>query len=201
VPGALELPAARRRVVAGIRAEGPRPEDGYNLVYGRSLEADTDARLAELRAWVQAVRAPQPVDPQAIAEAVGMHEAEQRGDEPVPGGPVGPDLPAAGDPIDRADLGPPRSAPRVIEPLGDPRHPPEPGAAAAVPGTDDDASAGEAQPWRAGRTGAGAPASEPPAKAEAEAPGRRRWPLLAGAALLVAIASLWWRRSAVAQRS
>jgi hypothetical protein len=32
VPGALALPAPRRRVVLGIRAEGAAPEDGCNLL-------------------------------------------------------------------------------------------------------------------------------------------------------------------------
>jgi hypothetical protein len=194
VPGALELPAPRRRVVAGIRAEGARPEDGYNLLHGRSIEADTDARLAELRTWVQTVRAPQPVHPQAIAEAVGLHEAELRGDEPVPGAPVGPDLPAGPQP---QLLGPPRTAPRNVEPLGDPRHPPEPDAVAAV----DEPSVDQPPPWR---TGGGARAIAPPRSATpppAERSPARRWPYMVGAAALLAIASLlWWRRAIVAQR-
>jgi hypothetical protein len=191
VPGVLELPAPGRRVVAGLRAEGATPEDGYNLLYGRSLEADTDARLAQLRAWVQTIRTPQPVDPQALAEVVGLHEAELRADEPVSGEPVGPDLP----PDPRPQLvGPPRTAPHVIEPLGDPRHPPEPDAVAA---------ADELQPWRvvAGTRARTRPASAmAPAAGEEPSPAKRRWPYVAGAAALLAVASLWWRRTIVAQR-
>jgi len=193
VPGALAVPAPRRRVVIGVRADGARPEDGYNLVYGRALEADTDARLAELRSWVQTVRAPAPVDPQAIAEAVGLHEAEVRPDEPVAGGPVGPDDPNG--PAQPTWVGPPRSAPRVVEPQGDPRHPPEPGAIAAADEASAAASSGDApSSHRFAAADARAPATgaTPPSSSSN---GPRRWPYMVGAALLAVLGSLWWRRA------
>lgn len=187
VPGALAVPAPRRRIVAGIRAEGAAPADGYNLLYGRALEADTDARLAQLRDWVQEVRAPAPVHPQAIVEAVGMHEAEARPDDPVPGGAIGPDDPDG--PARPSAGGPPRSAPLAIEPLGDPRHPPE-GEVVAVAAAAD---AGPGAPWIAPSrradsevraVGAGTlPSSPSPG-------GGPRWPFTAVAALVLALASL-----------
>jgi hypothetical protein len=189
VPGALALPAPRRRVVVGIRAEGAAPEDGYNLLYGRALEADTDARLAELRDWVKEVRAPAPVDPQAIVESIGLHEAEARSDEPVPGGPVGPDDPDG--PARGGFTGPPRTGPRVIEPQGDPRHPPEPSAAAGA------AEAAPSSPWIAPAAGPSAPA--PAALGAAGEPSspspRPRWPFAAAAALVLAAVVLRRRRA------
>lgn len=194
VPGALELPGSRRRVVVGIRAEGAAPEDGYNLLYGRALEADTDARLAELRGWVKDVRAPAPVDPQAIAEAIGLHEAEARPDEPVDGGAIGPDDPDG--PARAGFVGPPRTAPRAIEPLGDPRHPPE------LVATAEAAEPTEAAPWvaPASRRAAPAPAMIEAASDSPPARSRSRWPLAATAlALVAAAAALWWRRAAPAR--
>jgi hypothetical protein len=191
VPGALALPAPQRRVVLGIRAEGAAPEDGYNLLYGRALEADTDARLAELRDWVKDVRAPAPVHPQAVAEALGAREAELRPDDPVPGEPIGADDPAG--PARPSFVGPPRTAPRVIEPLGDPRHPPEPAAVAAA---GDAGGAGGAAPWiapvgrRATPSAAIGAAGEPPARAP-----RPRWPFAAAAALVLVAGALRWRRA------
>ncbi len=190
VPGALALPAPRRRIVVGIRAEGAAPEDGYNLLYGRALPADTDARLAELRDWVKDVRAPAPVDPQAIVESIGLHEAEERPDEPVPGGPIGPDDPDG--PARGGFVGPPRTEPRAIEPQGDPSHPPEPAAAAG---------AGEASltsPWIApgARRGSPPPAALGAANEPAAPRPRPRWPFAAAAALalvLAAVALRWLR--------
>lgn len=198
VPGALAVPAPRRRVVVGVRAEGATPEAGYNLLYGRALEADTDARLAQLRDWVQDVRAPAPIDPQALAEGVGMHEAELRPDDPVPGGPVGPDDPDG--PARPRFEGPPRSGPQVtgpqvIEPLGDPRHPPEPTAAAAA-GEDTPSSPLLVPPARRSHAAPAAigAAIEPPPP-----PRRARWLLAAATAattVLVLLAVALRRRRA-----
>jgi hypothetical protein len=191
VPGALAVPAPRRRVVVGVRAEGAAPEDGYNLLYGRALEADTDARLAELRDWVKDVRAPAPIHPQALAEAVGMHEAELRPDDPVPGGPVGPDAPDG--PAQPRFEGPPRSGPQVIEPLGDPRHPPEPTAAAEA-GEGTPASPLVAPPARRSHA---APAAIGAASPPPPPPRRPGWPVAAAtaaAAVLLVLLSVTLRR-------
>lgn len=185
VPGALTVPAPRRRIVVGVRAEGAAPADGYNLLYGRALEADTDARLAQLRDWVTEVRAPAPVHPQAIVEAVGMHEAEERPDDPVPGGAIGPDDPDG--PARPSAGGPPRSAPLAIEPLGDPRHPAE-GEVLAV---TDAADVGPGAPWVAPARRAG---SEVRAVGAGTSPsssgGGPRWPFAVVAVLVLALAAL-----------
>jgi hypothetical protein len=188
VPGALSVPAPRRRVVVGLRAEGDEPQDGYNLVYGRALEADTDAQLAQVRELVKAVRASVPVDPRAIADAVGMREAELQPEEPAVPGPPGPDDPNGPQPP--SYVGTPQSAPRVIEPRGDPRHPPEPVAMDAAAASEP---AGASR--RSSARDTRAPTATGGARDASAASSPRRWPVFAAAALLAVVAGAWSRRA------
>jgi hypothetical protein len=188
VPGAVALPSAGQRVVIGVRADGPTPDDGYNLLYGRALAAVDDQRLTDLRAWVRSVRAPEPVAPQAIADRLGQLAAETRSVEPAPLSAPGPDIPGGpGGPHPTVLTGPLRTRPRVIEPMGDPSHPAEPAAAPVVAELPAPPSAPNQVPTP--RPPTTAPASSSALATTAEP---RRWPyaVLAGALVVLIIVAL-----------
>jgi hypothetical protein len=189
VPGAVALPPTGQRVVVGLRAEGSRPSDGYNLLYGRALPAPSEARLDELRSLVQEVRAPAPISPEAIADSLGQLAAEVGAGPVVEAAPPPPvhDNPHPGA---AAVSGPPRDAPREVQIQGDPRHPPE-------GGTMDDERPDALAPIRSG--GAGALRSPSPIEStDGAAPDAERslpwWLLTVIAALLLAAVALPARR-------
>ena len=186
IPGATPMPAAGRRVVLGVRAQGASPADGYELVYGHALDATTDDQLAALRTWVQEVRAPEPLRPEAIAEAIGQ-AAGPPAEVPAVAGPPGPDDPNGDRPL--APTGPALDAPRSVEPLGDPSHPPEPGSEleSEQPTIEGGTPARSWSPPARMKRDTAAPPSTPRPT--------RRWPYAVIAALLLVIASAWWVRS------
>ncbi len=128
VPGRLELPPVGRQVVVGLDRDDISPNQGYTMVYGKYVEADSDDELTRVREWVRDVRAPEPIDPQLLEDARGQRDAEMRYEGPPT---IEPEVPGTDDPAPerQPQFGAPTSAavPNNASPTGSPEHPPEMG--------------------------------------------------------------------------
>lgn len=139
VPGAVELPEPKQRIVVGLSPDEGSPAGGYTLVYGKFLPAQSDAELDQARKLVEKARVGLAVDPQAILDRLGEAEAARDGGRQLRHPPE-PVRPEGDDPLPerqrefRTDLG--KKAAEPVAPSGE-----------DLPGQDEDGRGADAY-WR-----------------------------------------------------